>query len=183
MLDQLEIFICFFLRVPTVRVARDAGEVIGWGFVFAVVIRDVSDVEAHGLSLLTGCEQNDEMLLVSVLRHTTITAMRLAFSLVLATGAAYALSFAADILIGVVTGSYSRSGTLPIVTWSLVSVVALFTAMVVSRRDKRIAWPYFAFALIAVVGGVVGSSRDFVVAGLLALSGAAIYGPPALWRK
>lgn len=107
--------------------------------------------------------------------------MRLAFSLVLAAGAAYAISFALDILCGIAIGAYSKSGTLPIITWSLISAVALFGAMAVSRCDRRIAWPYFAFALVAAIGGVVGARRDFVVAGLLALNGFAIYATPSGW--
>jgi hypothetical protein len=109
--------------------------------------------------------------------------MRLTFSLILAAGAAYAFSFAVDILSGIVTGAYPKSSVLSVITWSLVSVVGLFTAMAVSRCDRRVAWPYFAFALIAAVGGVVGSRRDFAVAGLLALNGIAIYTTPSGWRK
>ncbi len=116
-------------------------------------------------------------------QRTTIAAMRLTFSLILAAGAAFALSFAMDVLTGIVTGAYSKSSALPIVTWSLISAVTLFAAIVVSRFDRRIAWPYFAFALIAAIGGVVGSRRDFVVAGLLALNGVAIFWTPAKNKK
>ncbi len=107
--------------------------------------------------------------------------MRLTFSLILAAGAAYAFSFAVDVLSGIITGAYSKSSALPIIIWSLISAVILFAAMAVSRCDKRMAWPYFAFALIAAFGGVVGARRDFVVAGLLAMNGIAIYTAPSDW--
>ena len=54
--------------------------------------------------------------------------MRLAVSLVLATAAAYAFSFAADLLLGGLIGVYPSTAFLPVVTWSVLSTIALLAA-------------------------------------------------------
>jgi len=94
--------------------------------------------------------------------------MRLTVSLALATGAAYAFSFAVDLLLGGLIGVYPSTAFLPVVTWSALSAIALLAAIMISRGNRWLAFPYGTFGLVAAVGGAVGSHPyNFAVAGLM----------------
>lgn len=94
--------------------------------------------------------------------------MRPAVSLVFATLAAYACSFALDLLLGGLTGAYPSTAYLPVVTWSLISSAALIVALMIARSRRWLALPYLIFGLMAFLGGIVGTSRrNLIVAGLM----------------
>ena len=111
--------------------------------------------------------------------------MRLAVSLVLAAGAAYAFSFAADLLLGGLIGVYPGTAFLPAVAWSVLSTIALLAARAVSRGSAWLSLPYVAFGVLAALGGAVGSHpHDFAVAGLMFLHAYLLWraAPPCLCR-
>src|SRR5712692_415393 len=95
--------------------------------------------------------------------------MRLVLSLILATAAAYAFSFAIDLLAGGLLGVYPSSAYLPVVTWSAISLVAILAATA-ARSSRWLALPYAVFGVLASLGGMVGSHpHNFVVAGAMFL--------------
>lgn len=51
--------------------------------------------------------------------------MRTGIGILLVAGAAYAFSFAIDLLLGALTGVYPSTAYLPVVTWSVIATVAL----------------------------------------------------------
>ena len=56
--------------------------------------------------------------------------MRYALSLILATGAAYAFSFAVDLLLGGLFGVYPNTAFVPVVTWAFISGALTLAACV-----------------------------------------------------
>ena len=95
--------------------------------------------------------------------------MRLSVSLLLAAGAAYAFSFAVDLLIGGLIGVYPNTAFLPVVTWSVISGVLLLAARaVVADGPRWLALPYVLFGTLATLGALAGTHLySFGVAGLL----------------
>ncbi len=95
--------------------------------------------------------------------------LRLSVSLALATGAAYAFSFAADLLIGALIGVYPSTAYLPVITWLAISAIGLFAAQAI-RANPWLALPYFALGTLATLVGAVGAHRyNLAVAGLMFL--------------
>jgi hypothetical protein len=109
--------------------------------------------------------------------------LRLLISLILATGAAYAFSFAADLLVGGLIGVYPRSAFLPAVTWSIISIVAVFIACAINGSNPRwLSIPYAGFGLLAGLAGAIGPHRySLIVAILMFLHGYLLWrsAPPA----
>ena len=95
--------------------------------------------------------------------------LRAFLSLLLATVAAYAFSFAIDIVVGVWVGVYSTTAYLPVVTWSVISGIAIFLSSKITRNGRWLALPYVGFGLLAGFGGLVGHRRDLIVAGAMLL--------------
>ena len=95
--------------------------------------------------------------------------LRAFLSFLFATVAAYAFSFAIDILVGVWVGVYSTAGYLPVVTWSVISGVAIFLSSKITPNWRWLALPYVGFGLLAGFGGLVGHRYDFIVAGAMLL--------------
>jgi hypothetical protein len=95
--------------------------------------------------------------------------MRLSVSLLLAAGAAYAFSFAVDLLIGGLIGVYPSSAFLPVITWSVISAVLMLVARtVVGFRLRWLAFPYVLFGSLATLAALTGTHLyNFGVAGLL----------------
>ncbi|HLK64469.1 MAG TPA: hypothetical protein VKU19_13580 [Bryobacteraceae bacterium] len=87
----------------------------------------------------------------------------------LAAGAAYAFSFAIDLLIGGLIGVYPSTAFLPVVTWSVISGLLLLAARaIVADRLRWLAIPYVLFGILATLGALVGTHfYSFGVAGLL----------------
>jgi hypothetical protein len=107
---------------------------------------------------------------------------RFVLSLLLATGAAFAYSFAADLLFGGFIGAYPTTAFLPAVTWSVISVGLILAAYALARWSRWLALPYAVFGTLAVLGGVVGAHLlDFIVAGAMFLHAFFVWkasGPP-----
>jgi len=96
--------------------------------------------------------------------------MRLTIALVLATAAAYAFSFTIDLLFGGLSGVYPSTAFLPVVTWSVISAVAIVAARSIATNARWLALPYVAFGAIATLGAFVGSHpHSFGVAGAMFL--------------
>ncbi len=95
--------------------------------------------------------------------------MRLFISLAIAAGAAYAFSFAIDLLIGGLIGVYPNTVFLPVVTWSVISGVLLLAARaVVAGRLRWLSLPYVLFGTLAVLGALASTHLySLGVAGLL----------------
>lgn len=95
--------------------------------------------------------------------------MRLFISLAIAAGAAYAFSFAIDLLIGGLIGFYPNTVFLPVVTWSVISGVLLLAARaVVAGRLRWLSLPYVLFGTLAAFGALAGTHLySLGVAGLL----------------
>jgi len=96
--------------------------------------------------------------------------LRSGLSLILATGAAYAFSFAVDLLVGGLIGIYPKTAFLPVATWSVISAVSILAARALSRCSRWLALPYAAFGALAVLGGMVGAHpHNFIVAAAMFL--------------
>ncbi len=103
--------------------------------------------------------------------------MRLCISLVIAAGAAYAFSFAIDLLIAGLIGVYPNTAFLPVVTWSVISGTLLLAARaVVADRLRWLSLPYAAFGILATLGALVGTHLySLGVAGLLFVHAALVW--------
>lgn len=89
-------------------------------------------------------------------------------AIALAAIAAYAFSFAIDLLLGGLAGVYPATAYLPVVTWSLIATVALVIAVKTARRSSWLALPFCAFGAVALLGAFVGTHpHNFGVAALL----------------
>jgi hypothetical protein len=78
-------------------------------------------------------------------------------AVILAAVAAYAFSFALDLLLGGLMGVYPSTAFLPVVTWSVVATVLLILAARTTHRRAWLAFPFVAFGLLALLGGLVGN--------------------------
>lgn len=95
--------------------------------------------------------------------------MRVFLSLILATTAAFAFSFACDLLVGALVGVYPNTAYIPVVTWSVISFVALLAARAVASESRWLPLPYIFFGVLAGWGGLIGHRYDLVVAGVMFL--------------
>jgi hypothetical protein len=94
--------------------------------------------------------------------------MRTGIGILLAAGAAYAFSFAIDLLLGGLAGVYPSTGYLPVVTWSFIATVVLVVAYKIAAGSRWLALPFVAFGALALLGAVVGSHpHSYGVAALL----------------
>lgn len=101
---------------------------------------------------------------------------RLTVSLILSIVAAYAFSFAIDMLIGALTGTYESTAFLPVVTWSTITIIAQFLAIRFARDGRWLALPYIGFGMLATFGGVAAKNhRDFVVAAVMFLQACVLW--------
>jgi hypothetical protein len=96
--------------------------------------------------------------------------MRTGIGIILAAAAAYAFSFAIDLLLGGLVGVYPSTAFLPVVTWSLIATVALVVAYKSAAGSRWLALPFVALGAVALLGAVVGSHpHSYGVAALLLL--------------
>ena len=78
-------------------------------------------------------------------------------ALVLASAAAFAFSFALDLLFGTWAGVYNNNTAyLPVATWGLVAAVAFVIALSLRPRPEVVYGPCFFFGALALFGAVVG---------------------------
>ena len=94
--------------------------------------------------------------------------MRISIGILLAVGAAYAFSFAIDLLLGALMGVYPSTAFLPVVTWAVIATVALALSYKVSAGSRWLAIPFAAFGTLALFGALVGQHpHNYGVAALL----------------
>lgn len=94
--------------------------------------------------------------------------MRVVLGVVIAAGAAFAFSFAADLLFGAFAGVYPSTAYLPVTTWSLIAVAALVVAYRLASGNRWLSIPFVGFGGLALLGAVIGSHpHNYVVAALL----------------
>jgi hypothetical protein len=94
--------------------------------------------------------------------------MRTGIGIFLAAGAAFAFSFAIDLLLGALMGVYPSTAFLPVVTWSVIATVALAVAYKVAAGSRWLAVPFAAFGALALFGALVGPHpHSYGVAALL----------------
>jgi hypothetical protein len=84
-------------------------------------------------------------------RYSTITAV------LFAAVAAFAFSFAIDLLIGGLVGVYSSNVYAATVTWSVGAAVLTWAAVKIRGRRGWLAVPFFIIAVAACIGAVVGA--------------------------
>ena len=96
--------------------------------------------------------------------------MKTVVAVLLAGVAAYALSFAFDLLLGGIIGVYPETAFLLVVTWSIISAVLLIVAIKLTRQRIWLVLPFAAFTIFALVGAIVGTHlHSYGVAVLLAV--------------
>lgn len=101
--------------------------------------------------------------------------MRVCSGLLLATLAAYAFSFAVDLLFGGLLGIYPSTAFLPVVTWSVISIVASLGALLIMPTARLLVLPYIVFAALATVGGIIGHRDSLAVAASMLLQAAGVW--------
>ncbi len=77
---------------------------------------------------------------------------------------AYSFSFAADLLVGGLLGVYPSTVFLPVVTWSIIAAIMGFIALLLAPTGRFLMIPFIAFALLALIGGIVGHAYSLFVA-------------------
>lgn len=88
-------------------------------------------------------------------------------TLVLASGAAYAGSFALDMIVGACIGFYKFSPlTLPIFTWTGIAIALHSYATSLNAHRGWIVTPYLVLGGLAFVMGMIGPHRYSVLVGL-----------------
>lgn len=94
--------------------------------------------------------------------------MRSIIATILSAVAAYAFSFAIDLLLGGLVGVYPNTAYLPVVTWSAIGTVALVLATRATSRSLLLAAPFAVFGALALFGAVIGTHpHSYGVAALL----------------
>jgi hypothetical protein len=94
--------------------------------------------------------------------------MRTGIGILLAAGAAYAFSFAVDLLLGGLAGVYPATAYVAVVTWSFMATVAPFVAYKSAAGSRWLALPFAVFGALALLGAVLGAHpHSYGVAGLL----------------
>lgn len=101
---------------------------------------------------------------------------RFVLSFLLSVGAAYAFSFAVDILVAVLVRAYPATASVAVCTWSAIAIVLSFVSLLLARYNRWASMPYAIFGLLAIIGGVVAANRrDFVIAGAMFFQAFAVW--------
>jgi hypothetical protein len=96
--------------------------------------------------------------------------LRFVVSLILATGGAYAFSFAFDLFLGGLLGAYPTTASLSAITWFVISGVLALAACFLSRSNPWLALPYAVFGILTFLGGLAEMHpHNFLVSGALFL--------------
>jgi hypothetical protein len=102
--------------------------------------------------------------------------MRTALAILLSVIAAFAFSFAIDLLLGALFGVYPDTAFLPVVTRSVISVLAVIGAVKVASLRGWLAVPFVAFSALALFGAVVGTHpHSFGVGAILLIQAAIVW--------
>src|SRR5271166_3844579 len=97
-------------------------------------------------------------------------AMKKIFAFALAAASAYALSFAADLLVGGLLHIYPSAVYKAVPTWTTIAGITCFIALSITRSRTPILVPFALITAFATFGGVVGRNYNFFVAGLMLLA-------------
>ncbi len=96
-------------------------------------------------------------------------------SFVFALVAAYAFSFAADMLFGRLFGGFPDTVWVPIATWSIIAVVLAYLGAALSKARVATVVPWVIIGVIALIGSIFGSYvHSYIVAAAVLLV--------AVWR-
>lgn len=101
--------------------------------------------------------------------------MKNVFAFVLSCVSAYALSFSADLLFGMLLGVYPRNALLPVVTWCFIALVTGVAAFGLASRKRFLAIPFAVITAAAIFGGIIGRRYDFAVAAVMALASGLVW--------
>lgn len=96
--------------------------------------------------------------------------MKKIFAFVLAAASAYALSFAADMLVGGILNLYPSGVFKAVPTWTIIAGITGFIALGITRSRTPILIPFALITAFATFGGVVGGYYNFIVAGIMLLA-------------
>ena len=86
-----------------------------------------------------------------------IRTFRTILGVALSAGAAYAFSFAVDLLFGAFAGIYPATAYLPVVTWSVIAVLLLAVSIPCALQRAWLALPFAIFGVLALFGAIVGT--------------------------
>lgn len=93
--------------------------------------------------------------------------MKNALAFALSCVSAYAISFAADMLVGWVIKIYPAAVLKAVPTWIIIAAIAGIAALGIARRARFVVIPFVLVTLSAAFGGIVGRNYNFAVAGLM----------------
>ena len=96
--------------------------------------------------------------------------MKKIFAFVFAAVSAYALSFAADLLVGGLLHIYENNVYKAVPTWTIIAGITGFIALGITRSRTPILLPFALITAFATFGGVVGRNYNFIVAGIMLLA-------------
>ena len=96
--------------------------------------------------------------------------MKKALAFVLAAASAYALSFAADLLVGGLLHIYPSGVYKAVPTWTIITAVTGFVALAITRSRTPLLVPFAFITAFAAFGGLVGHNYNFIVAGIMLLA-------------
>lgn len=146
------------LRTSYERSGWTESEVTGvmvWGTSFGNVIvdrRSAFDDHYVNLQATSGSLMRESRLL-----PPRITPVRTVLALVLSAVAAYAFSFATDLLLGGLFGVLPNTAAfLPAVTWSVIAIVSFILAVKIISLRSWLSIPFAVFGALALFGAFVG---------------------------
>jgi hypothetical protein len=84
-------------------------------------------------------------------------------AITLASFAAYAISFALDLLFGALLGVYPGTAYLPSVVWNVGGLAALTVALRLAPPRLYLTIPFLLFGGLALFGGLVGHRHSLLV--------------------
>lgn len=94
--------------------------------------------------------------------------MRIGVGLLLSAAAAYALSFAFEVLLGSLSDGYPSSAYPLVLTWSFIATVTFPAGYIVAGGNRWLALPFAAFGALAASRALVRPHpQDYGVAALL----------------
>jgi hypothetical protein len=88
---------------------------------------------------------------------------------------AYSFSFAIDLLLGGLLGVYPSTAFLPVVTWSVIAATTGVVALWLVPTGRFLVIPFAAFAVLALLGGVVGQRYSLLVGTVMLLEAIGVW--------
>jgi hypothetical protein len=88
---------------------------------------------------------------------------------------AYSYSFAFDLLLGALLKVYPSTAFLPVVTWLVIATITVFIALRLMPTGRFLIIPFLIFALLSLIGGVVGHRYSLIVSLAIFIESAGIW--------